>query len=167
LGIGLLVFGNGFTMIPLIQQQVVAVHHWLTLEQFTVGVGLGQVTPGPVVITATFVGYGVAGLWGALAATVGVFAPCFLLVIVLMPVYGTIKENRWVRAIFKGVLASFVGLMVVVAVGMGRRSFTDLTSVGLSAASFAVLRLSKIGALWVVLGGITLYLIVERLLGIP
>jgi len=154
-------------MIPLIQQQVVAVHHWLTLEQFTVGVGLWQVTPGPVVITATFVGYGVAGLWGALAATVGVFAPCFLLVIVLMPVYGTIKENRWVRAIFKGVLASFVGLMVVVAVGMGRRSFTDLTSVGLSAASFAVLRLSKIGALWVVLGGITLYLIVERLLGIP
>ncbi len=165
--IGLLVFGNGFTMIPLIQQEVVAVHHWLTLEQFTVGVGLGQITPGPVVITATFVGYGVAGLWGALAATAGVFAPCFLLVILLMPVYTTIKENRWVRAIFKGVLASFVGLMVVVAVGMGRRSLTDLTSVGLSVASFAVLRLSKIGVLWVVLGGVAVYLVIEQLFGIP
>ena len=160
-GIGLFVFGNGFTMIPLIQQQVVNVYHWLSLSQFAVGIALGQITPGPIVITATFVGYKVAGLLGAAAATVGIFAPCFLLVLLVMPVYGKVKENRWVKAVFKGILASFVGLMALVLWGMGWHSLTDPVTIVLALAALAALRFAKLDVLWVVLGGTTLYLLVQ------
>lgn len=161
--IGLLVFGNGFTMIPLIQQEVVNSYHWLDLNQFTVGIALGQVTPGPVVITATFAGYKVAGLLGATAATIGVFAPCFILVLLVMPEYTKIKENPWVKVIFKGILASFVGLMVVVLWGMARHSLTDVVTIGLAFAVLAVLRFTKLDVLWVVLGGTGIYLLIEKL----
>lgn len=164
--IGILVFGNGFTMIPLIEQQVVSVHHWLNLDQFTVGIALGQITPGPVVITATFVGYKVAGIWGALAATVGIFAPCFILVVLVMPIYTKIKENPWVKAIFKGIIASFIGLMVVVVIGMGRHSLTGYPTAVLSVATLAVLRFTRIDVLWVVLGGTGIYLVLARIFGL-
>jgi chromate transporter len=162
-GIGLLVFGNGFTMIPLIQQQVVNVYHWLNLSQFAVGIALGQVTPGPIVITATFVGYKVAGLLGAIAATIGIFTPCFILVLLVMPVYSKIKENPWVKAIFKGILASFVGLMTIFLWGMAWHNLTDLVTVALALAALAVLRFTKMDVLWVVLGGTGIYLLVLRL----
>lgn len=161
--IGLLVFGNGFTMIPLIQQEVVNVYHWLDLNQFTIGIALGQVTPGPVVITATFVGYKVWGLLGATAATLGVFSPCFILVLLIMPVYTKIKENPWVKVIFKGILASFVGLMAIVLWGMARHSLTDIVTIGLALAALAALRLTKLDVLWVVLGGTAIYLLIQRL----
>lgn len=161
--IGLLVFGNGFTMIPLIQQEVVNVFHWLDLNQFSVGIALGQVTPGPVVITATFVGYKVAGIWGAIAATLGVFSPCFILVLFIMPVYARIKENPWVKSIFKGVLASFVGLMLVVLWGMARHSLTDPVTIILALAALAALRFTKLDVLWVVLGGTGIFLLVQKL----
>ncbi|OAT80726.1 hypothetical protein A6M21_12770 [Desulfotomaculum copahuensis] len=162
--IGFLVFGNGFTMIPLIQQEVVNVHHWLNLTQFTAGIALGQITPGPIVITATFVGYKVAGFQGALAATAGIFAPCFILVMLVMPVYGKVRENRWVKAVFRGVLASFAGLMTVVVVGMGRHSLTDPVTVTLAAAALATLRFTKLDVLWVVLGGTVIYFLLEKIL---
>jgi chromate transporter len=164
--IGILVFGNGFTMIPLIQQQVVNVYHWLNLDQFTAGIALGQITPGPVVITATFVGYKVAGILGALAATIGIFAPCFILVTLVMPIYKKIKENPWVKAIFKGIVASFIGLMLVVVVGMGRHSLSDYTTAALSVATLAVLRFTKIDVLWVVLGGTAIYLLLATAFGL-
>lgn len=161
--IGLLVFGNGFTMIPLIQQEVVNSYHWLDLNQFTVGIALGQVTPGPVVITATFVGYKVAGLLGAIAATIGVFAPCFILVMLIMPVYTKIKENPWVKVIFKGILASFVGLMVVVLWGMARHGLTDMVTIGLALVALVALRLTKLDVIWVILGGTGIYLLIVKL----
>ncbi|MDA8336347.1 MAG: chromate efflux transporter [Peptococcaceae bacterium] len=164
--IGILVFGNGFTMIPLIQQQVVNTYHWLNLDQFTAGIALGQITPGPIVITATFVGYKVAGFWGAVAATVGIFSPCFVLVILVMPIYMKIKENPWVKAIFKGIVASFIGLMVVVVIGMGRHSLADYTTAALSVTTLAVLRFIKIDVLWVVLGGTAIYMILAKLFGL-
>ena len=163
--IGCLVFGNGFTMIPMIQQQVVNVFHWLNLDQFTAGIALGQITPGPVVITATFVGYKVAGILGALAATVGVFSPCFILVTLVMPVYTKIKENPWVKAVFNGIVASFIGLMIVVVIGMGRHSLTDYTTAGLFVATLAVLRFTRIDVLWVVLGGTAVYLALAKFVG--
>jgi chromate transporter len=161
--IGFLVFGNGFTMIPLIQQEVVDVHHWLDLSQFTAGIALGQITPGPIVITATYVGYKVAGFWGALAATGGIFAPCFILVMLVMPIYKKIKGNPWIKAVFNGVLASFVGLMIMVVVGMARHSLTDPATVVLSLAALTALRLTKLDVLWVVLGGTGVYLLVEKI----
>lgn len=161
--IGILVFGNGFTMIPLIQQEVVSNYHWLNLNQFAVGIALGQITPGPVVITATFVGYKVAGILGATAATMGIFAPCFILVLLVRPVYAKIEENPWVKVIFKGILASFIGLMAIVLWGMARHSLNDRLTIGLALAALATLRLTKLDVLWVVFGGTGIYLLLQKL----
>jgi chromate transporter len=164
--IGFLVFGNGFTMIPMIQQQVVNVHHWLNLDQFTAGIALGQITPGPILITATFIGYKVAGVLGAIVATVSIFYHCFVMIIPVMPIYAKIKDNLWVKAIFKGLVASFIGLMVVVVIGMGRNSLTDYTTASLSIVALAVLRLTKVDVLLVVTGGTAIFLVLAKLFGI-
>jgi chromate transporter len=163
--IGFLVFGNGFTMIPMIQQQVVNVHHWLNLDQFTAGIALGQITPGPILITAAFIGYKVAGVLGAIVATLAIFYHCFVMIIPIMPIYAKIKDNPWVKAIFKGLVASFIGLMVVVVIGMGRNSLTDYATASLSIVALAVLRLTKVDVLLVVLGGTGIFLLLAKVFG--
>ncbi|AEF16923.1 chromate transporter, chromate ion transporter (CHR) family [Thermoanaerobacterium xylanolyticum LX-11] len=157
--IGALVFGNGFTMLPLIQQEVVNIHHWLNIDQFMVGVALGQMTPGPIVITATFIGYKVMGLLGALVATLAIFAPSFLLVVVTFGIYTKIKTNKYVNSALEGLLSSFVGLMTLVVINSGRHSLIDFYTVALFILSFLALRFTKLDAKWVILCGTGLYLI--------
>jgi len=155
---GALVFGNGFTMIPLIQQEVVTHYHWLTMDEFAVGLALGQITPGPVLITATFVGYKVAALKGAIASTLGMFLPSLLLVILTAEVHKKVEHNPWVKAAFKGILASFVGMMLVVLASLAQHAIVDLTTAALAGLAFLALRLTKLNVLWVVSGGALLYL---------
>ncbi|MFZ3373762.1 MAG: chromate efflux transporter [Desulfitobacteriaceae bacterium] len=164
--IGLLVFGNGFTMIPLIQHEVVNVYHWLDDSQFRVGIALGQITPGPVVITATFVGYKVLGLLGALAATLGIFAPSFLLVVLVMPFYQRLREHAWVKVIFNGVLVAFVGLMLIVLFNMSKQSLVDPLTICFAIFALISLRVWKVEVLWVVLGGTSLYLLCVNVLNL-
>lgn len=161
---GALVFGNGFTMIPLIQQEVVDHYHWLTMDEFAVGLGLGQVTPGPVLITATFIGYKVASLSGAAAATLGIFLPSLFLVMLTAEMHRKIKHNPWVKAAEKGIVASFVGMMLVVLAGLARHSLVDATTAALAGSAFLVLRLTKLDMLWVVTGGALLYLLIARVI---
>ncbi|MGC9214770.1 chromate transporter, partial [Athalassotoga sp.] len=160
--IGLLVFGNGYTMIPVIQQQVVNMNHWLTPSQFMVGIALGQVTPGPIVITATFIGYKVAGILGSIAATVGVFTPCLLLVITLIPIYVKIKENSWVKVVLNGVVASFIGLITLVLIDMISNNLTTPLTIILAVGAFLVLRFTKLNTLWVLLGGTGIYFLIAQ-----
>ncbi|MGC9218146.1 MAG: chromate efflux transporter [Athalassotoga sp.] len=160
--IGLLVFGNGYTMIPVIQQQVVNMNHWLTPSQFMVGIALGQVTPGPIVITATFIGYKVAGILGSIAATVGVFTPCLLLVITLIPIYVKIKENSWVKVVLNGVVASFIGLITLVLIDMISNNLTTPLTIILAISAFLVLRFTKLNTLWVLLGGTGIYFLIAQ-----
>ncbi len=164
--IGFLVFGNGFTMIPLIQHEVVNVYHWLDDSQFRVGIALGQITPGPVVITATFVGYKVLGLLGALAATLGIFAPSFLLVVLVMPFYQRLSEHVWVKVIFNGVVVAFVGLMLIVLFNMSKQSLVDPLTICFALLALISLRVWKVDVLWVVLGGTILYLFCVKVLNL-
>lgn len=157
--IGALVFGNGFTMLPLIQQEVVNIHHWLNLDQFMVGVALGQMTPGPIVITATFIGYKVMGIIGAAVATLAIFAPSFLLVVTIFGVYMKIKSNKWVSSALTGLIASFVGLMALVVINSGKHALVDVYTVVLFVLSFIMLQFVKLDSKWVILGGTGLYLI--------
>lgn len=159
---GALVFGNGFTMIPLIQQEVVSHYHWLTMDQFAVGLALGQITPGPVLITATFVGYKVAAIKGAMVGTLGIFLPSLLLVMLTAEVHQKIKHNPWVKAAFKGMVASFVGMMLVVTAGLAQHALVDLSTIVLAVLALLALRLTKLDALWVVTGGAVLYLAVSQ-----
>jgi chromate transporter len=116
------------------------------------GIALGQVTPGPIVITATFVGYQVAGLLGALVATVAVFSPSFLMVLVTVPYFDRLQKSILFRRGLRGVLASFVGLLLAVAVSFGLSVAWSIPAVILAVLAFAALLL-KVDILWVVLVG--------------
>jgi chromate transporter len=147
--LGLLAFGGGFTMIPLIQQEVVGRLGWLTTREFIDGIALGQVTPGPIVITATFVGYRVSGLLGATAATLAVFFPSFLVLMGTVRHYDRIKRLQTVQWMIRGVLAGFIGLLVFVLWQFGQASLSDWKTWGLAAAAFLALRW-KVDLLWIV-----------------
>jgi chromate transporter len=133
--LGALAFGGGFTLVPLIQREVVEHRGWLTTREFIDGIALGQVTPGPIVITATFVGYRIAGLAGAVASTAAVFLPSFLVLMAALPHYDRIKRLRAVRWMIQGVLAAFIALLLSVLVEFARASLVDWKTVGLATAA--------------------------------
>jgi len=138
--LGALAFGGGFTLIPLIQEEVVARLGWLTTREFIDGIALGQVTPGPIVITATFVGYKVAGVVGAALSTLAVFFPSFLVLVGTVPHYDRIKRLQPVQWMIKGVLAGFIALLVFVLWQFGRTSLVDWRTWGLATAAVLALR---------------------------
>jgi chromate transporter len=152
LKVDIFAFGGGFASVPLMLHQVVGVHHWLDSRTFMDGIALGQVTPGPIVITATFVGYQLAGVLGALVGTIGIFTPSFLMVLVTVPYFDRLQQSLWFRRALRGVLASFVGLLVAVAINFGLATSWSIPPAVLALAAFAALRL-KVDILWVVLIG--------------
>lgn len=150
--VDLFAFGGGFASVPLMLHEVVDVRHWLDAKTFMDGIALGQTTPGPIVITATFVGHQVAGVAGALAGTIGIFTPSFLMVLIAVPYADRLQHSLLFRRALRGVLASFVGLLAAVAVNFGRSCTWSVPAVLIAAAALAALRL-KIDILWVVLVG--------------
>jgi chromate transporter len=109
---GALIFGGGLVIIPFVQNEVVSGFGWMTAQQFTDGVALGQATPGPVLVTATFVGYAVAGISGALVATIAIFAPGFLFILLAAPSLQKIKNWPLARAALQGVNGAVVGSLL-------------------------------------------------------
>jgi chromate transporter len=152
LKIDLFAFGGGFASVPLMLHEVVDVRHWLSAKTFMDGIALGQVTPGPIVITATFVGYQIAGLAGAVVGTVSIFSPSFFMVLATVPYLDRVQHNAAFRKTLRGVLASFVGLLAAVAVHFGMAVSWTIPSIAVAAAAFVALRL-KVDILWVVMAG--------------
>lgn len=112
--IGIFAFGGGFATIPLIQHIVVDQHQWISMVEFKDGIALGQITPGPVFITATFIGYAVYGLFGAFIATLSIFIPSIILMVLLSKFHGSIKHLKSVQVIVKGFRTGFIGLLLAV-----------------------------------------------------
>jgi chromate transporter len=137
--IGALAFGGGFTAIPLIQYEMVDRFQWLSTKEFLDGIALGQVTPGPILITATFVGYKVANLLGAFMATLGVFFPSFFILVLLIPYHDRLRGVERVRRIEQGVLGSFIGMLALVLFNFGRTSLVDIPRILMAAAAFFAL----------------------------
>jgi chromate transporter len=137
--VDLMAFGGGFTTIPLIQREVVDRFGWVTTREFIDGIALGQVTPGPIVITATFVGYKVGGLLGALLGTIAVFFPSFVVLTALVPYYDRIKRSRPIQVMVRGVLAAFLGMLLLVAYHFGREALVDWKTWGVMAAAWLAL----------------------------
>lgn len=152
LRVDLFAFGGGFASVPLMQHEVVEVHHWVDAQAFTDGIALGQVTPGPISITAAFVGYLAAGFPGAVVATTAVYLLSFTLLVVVEPYFSRFKNNRYFRRAITGVLLSFVGLILAVTVRLGLDVSWEVWSVVLAVGAFAALRL-KVDVLWVVAAG--------------
>jgi len=159
LGIGALAFGGGFTTIPLIQHQVVDLHNWLTVKQFMDGIALGQITPGPVFITATFIGYHVATIFGALMATLAIFAPSLTAMILLADIHGRVQNFKLVKVIIKGFLSGFIGLLVAVTLQFAFKSLVSWQAWLIFALAIFWLMFLKKNSVWAILGTIALSLI--------
>jgi chromate transporter len=110
--IGAIIFGGGYGAIPFIQNEVCNSRNWLSAKEFIDGVALGQMTPGPVAITATFVGFKVMGIPGAIIATLGIFLPSFLMLMVLVRIYRKISGNRYVISFFNGIKSAVVAILL-------------------------------------------------------
>jgi chromate transporter len=136
---GALTFGSGLVIVPFLQQGVVQEHGWLGEREFLVAVAIGMISPGPVVITATFVGYLVAGFWGAVAATVGIFLPSFLLILIAAPILRRHRFNRNVQGFVKGAYAAAIGTILGACVLLGRIAIGDWLTVLIGAVSLLVL----------------------------
>ena len=150
--IGALAFGGGFTAIPLIQYEMVDRFQWLSTKEFLDGIALGQVTPGPILITATFVGYKVANLLGAFMATLGVFFPSFFILVLLIPYHDRLRGVERVRMMEQGVLGSFIGMLALVLYNFGRTSLVDIPRILMAAAAFFAIY-KKISLPYILLAG--------------
>ena len=137
--VDLMAFGGGFTTIPLIQREVVDRYQWITTREFIDGIAMGQITPGPIVITATFVGYRLGGLLGALLGTIAVFFPSFVIVMTLAPHYDRIKRSRYVQIMVRGILAAFLGMLLFVVYRFGQEALPDWRTWALMAAAWIAL----------------------------
>lgn len=111
--VGAVTFGGGLTILAFVQDQVVNQLHWITSEEFLAGLALGQVTPGPIIMVAAFVGYKVAGVAGAAAAACAIFLPSFLLMMFILPVLSRVRALAWVRAAMRGISPAVVGTIAV------------------------------------------------------
>lgn len=141
---GALLFGSGLVIVPLIGADVVESFGWMSYSQFFDGVTLGQVTPGPVVKTAAFVGYSVGGVLGAGIATLGVFLPPFAIVTILAPVFKKVKSNAWLQSFLKGVRPGAVGAILAVAVTLGQTALIDVWTIVIAAAALIALTKFKL-----------------------
>lgn len=136
---GALTFGSGLVIVPFLQQGVVQEHGWLGEREFLIAVAIGMISPGPVVITATFVGYLVAGFWGAVAATVGIFLPSFLLILIAAPILRRHRTNRNVQGFVKGAYAAAIGTILGACVLLGRIAIGDWLTIFMGVGSLVLL----------------------------
>jgi chromate transporter len=150
--IGALAFGGGFPAIPLIQYEMVDRFQWLSTKEFLDGIALGQVTPGPILITATFIGYKVSNVLGATMATLGVFFPSFFILILLIPYHDRLKGVEKVRMMEQAILGSFIGMICLVLYNFGKASLVDIASILMAAAAFFAIY-KKISLSYVLLAG--------------
>jgi chromate transporter len=150
--IDLFAFGGGFGSLPLMLNEVVYVRHWMDYQTFMSGIALGQITPGPIVITAAFVGYTVYGPIGGIIATLGIFLPSFLVLIGTVPYYDRLGDSLRFNWAVNGILCSFVGLLGSVAFHFASNMPGDLAHAIMAVAAF-ILLLLRVDILWVILVG--------------
>ncbi len=152
LKVDLFAFGGGYASVPLMLHEVVDLRHWMNSRIFMDGIALGQVTPGPIVITATFVGYLIAGLPGAIIGTISIFTPSLIILTAVVPYFDKVKENPVFKKGLRGVLASFVGLLLAVTIQFSMAIHWDIYPVLIALAAFIALRLKQ-DIFWVVIIG--------------
>ena len=150
--IDLFAFGGGFASVPLMYHEIVEVRQWMDGPTFLNGIVLGQVTPGPIVITATFAGYWMYRLLGGLVATVSVFLPSFIMVVGLVPYFDKLRTSPYFNKVIGGILCSFVGLLLTVTFRFAGNVQWDIRRLILAGAAFVALLL-KVDILWVVVIG--------------
>jgi chromate transporter len=153
LKVGSVLYGSGYVLLAFIRADLVERWHWLSEAQLLDAVAVGQVTPGPVFTTATFIGYLLGGTPGALIATIGIFLPAFFFVAVSGPLVPRIRKSQIASAFLDGVNAASLALMVVVTYQLGRAALIDLPTIILAIISGILLLRFRINSAWLVFGG--------------
>jgi chromate transporter len=136
---GSLTFGSGLVIVPFLEQGLVQQFGWLDQRQFLIAVAIGMISPGPVVITATFVGYLVAGFWGSVVSTIGIFLPSFLLVLIAAPLLARHRGNPNVQGFVKGAYAAAIGTILGACILLGRIAIGDWLTALIGIVSLAIL----------------------------
>jgi len=167
LTVGALTFGGGLTMIAFIQEQVVSQFHWLTPQEFIDGLALGQLTPGPILMVAAFVGYKVAGVAGAVVGAGAAFLPSFVMMLAILPMVDRVRKLVWMRAALRGIAPAVIGVLAVSLVRLAPHALPDAFAIATLAATVAVLMVWRIATIKVVLLGAVLGIARSRLFSLP
>jgi len=156
---GTVIFGGGFAAIPFLQHEVVELRHWFTAKEFVDAVALGQMTPGPVAIMATFIGYRVLGITGAVIATLGTFLPSALMLVGLINGYEKVKANPIIQAFLGGVMPAVCGMLFVSTIFIAHTAVTGLVPAIMTVAALVLLLRLRIEPVWLIFAGAVLGLI--------
>ena len=165
--VGAFTFGGGLTMIALMEEHVVDRLHWLTPREFVDGLALGQLTPGPILMLAAYVGYKVLGPGGAVVAAAASFLPSFVLMLALLPVYDRIRNLGWARAVMQGVVPGVIGVMAIALVRMTPYAAPDRLALAALAVAVTTLLLWRLAPLKVMLGGSVFGILRDRACELP
>jgi chromate transporter len=153
LKIGSVLYGSGYVLLAFLRADFVVRYGWLTDQQLIDAIAIGQVTPGPVFTTATFIGYILGGVPGALLATLGIFLPAFFFVAISNPLIPHIRKSTWFGGMLDGVNVASLGLMAAVTWQLGRASLIDPLTVAIALISFVLLLRFKVNSTWLIAGG--------------
>jgi chromate transporter len=153
LKIGAVLYGSGYVLLAFLRSELVEQRRWLSEAQLLDAVAVGQVTPGPVFTTATFVGYLLGGLHGAGAATLGIFLPAFLFVALSGPLVPRLRRSAAAGEFLDGVIVASLALMALVTWHLGRAAIRDVPTAALAAASALLLLRFRVNSAWLVIGG--------------
>jgi chromate transporter len=151
--VGSVLFGSGYVLLAFLRSDLVEHLHWLTESQLFDAIAVGQVTPGPVFTTATFIGYILGGAPGAGVATLGIFLPAFVFVAISSPLVPRLRRSRIAGAVLDGVNVASLALMAVVTIHLGRTAIVDVPTALLAGASAFVLIRWRPNSAWLVLAG--------------
>ena len=151
--VGSILFGSGYVLLAFLRADLAERWGWLTDQQLLDAIAIGQITPGPVFTTATFIGYLLAGWVGAALATVGIFAPGFIFVAITQPLIPHLRSSRVAGALLDGVIVASLGLMAAVAWHLARTAITDVPSALLAVAAAVLLVTARPNSTWLILGG--------------
>ncbi|HLT24613.1 MAG TPA: chromate efflux transporter [Ignavibacteria bacterium] len=153
--VGALTYGSGFVIVGVLNQEVVVNYGYITSKEFIDGLAFGQITPGPVVITSTFIGYLTEGVLGAIVCTTAIFLPTFIIVVLIAPFMKKISSNFYVKSLIKGANAAAIGAIIATAYLLSFEAVTDYITCGLLFVSFALLFSVKVRSLYlIILSGI-------------
>ena len=165
--VGALSFGGGLSMIAFIQEQVVNQFHWLTPREFVDGLALGQLTPGPILMVAAFVGYKLAGINGALVGGAAIFLPSFMLMLSIMPIYERVRRLLWMKAALQGIAPAVIGTLAVSLLQMAPHAVPDRFAAVLFVLALVGLLGWRVSALRAMLGGALFGLMRDRIVALP
>ena len=160
-GISLSLFGGGYVMIPIMQSLFVTDLAWLTKQEFLDAIAFSQSTPGPILVSATFIGYKLYGFWGALIATVSIFAPSAILMILVSRAYASLRDQPIVKNVLAGIKAVVIGLIIGSAISIGQQATWSIALAVITVAAFIASFRFKLSPVYIILSAALAGFIIE------